>query len=90
MENDTSYYGFHSPDDIIYLSAGHEHVERRHCRIERNPEQAPGYTVLFDETGDILKIFPGEMTDDQIWAALEMANQFYRWGHVEGQGQRRI
>lgn len=78
-------------DDMAYIRArvlaqaevdaeSDMYVSWHDCRVERDPDESPGDTVIYDSDGDILQVFPGIMTDGQLMAALDMANQFYWWG----------
>lgn len=58
-------------------------VDTRDAYIDRDHQ--PGMAFLYDCDGCALGVFPGDMTDFQIKAALSFANTWYARGVERGQ-----
>ena len=52
--------------------------------IERNLEEYPGLAVLMDCDGEIVFTVPEDWTDHQIYKALSIANNAFRYGKEVG------
>lgn len=62
------------------------YLHRRDALIDRGDHQNyPASAVLRDYDGRFFFRFDEDWTDDQIFAALDFANQAYREGHGAGQ-----
>ena len=57
------------------------------CTIDRENPDYPNEAVLYDEDGEIVWLFGGHFTNDQIKEALRFANKAYAVGC--GDGERR-
>lgn len=55
------------------------------CEIVRNDPVFLGKTLILDIDGGIRWIFDGEWTDKQVFAAIDLANNAYRFGARDGE-----
>ena len=57
------------------------------CAVERNLEEYPGMAVLMDCDGHALMVVPDTWEDHQLFTALALANDAFRYGKKVGRNE---